>query len=40
MISTAARVEDLTLSIAEEIHVRATLDATFARAARAARAAE
>jgi hypothetical protein len=30
MISTAARVEDLTLSIAEEIHVRATLDATFA----------
>ena len=30
MISTAARIEDLTLHITEEIHVRAPLDATFA----------
>ena len=30
MISTAARIEDLTLNITEEIHVRASLDATFA----------
>src|SRR4029077_12618161 len=30
MISTAARIEDLTLNITEEIHVRAPLDATFA----------
>src|SRR3989441_9607069 len=30
MISTAARIEDLTLNVTEEIHVRATLDATFA----------
>ena len=30
MISTAARIEDLTLSVTEEIHVRAPLDATFA----------
>ena len=29
MISTAARIEDLTLNVTEEIHVRATLDATF-----------
>jgi hypothetical protein len=30
MISTATRIEDLTLGITEEIHVRASLDATFA----------
>ena len=30
MGSTAARIEDLTLNITEEIHVRATLEATFA----------
>jgi hypothetical protein len=30
MISTAARIEDLTLNITEEIHVRAPLEATFA----------
>ena len=30
MISTATRIEDLTLGITEEIHVRAPLDATFA----------
>ena len=30
MISTAARIEDLTLNVTEEIHVRASLDATFA----------
>jgi hypothetical protein len=30
MISTAARIEDLTLNITEEIQVRASLDATFA----------
>src|SRR5437879_13725761 len=30
MISTAARIEDLTLDITEEIHVRGSLDATFA----------
>jgi hypothetical protein len=30
MISTAAKIEDLTLSITEEIHVRAPLDVTFA----------
>jgi activator of Hsp90 ATPase-like protein len=30
MISTAARIEDMTLNITEEIHVRASLDATFA----------
>src|SRR5260370_20495961 len=30
MISTATRIEDLTLGITEEIHVRATLEATFA----------
>src|SRR5438309_9887267 len=29
MFSTAARIEDLTLNVTEEIHVRATLDATF-----------
>ena len=29
MISTAARIEDLTLNVTEEIHVRATLEATF-----------
>jgi len=29
MISTAARIEDLTLNVTEEIHVRATVDATF-----------
>ena len=29
MISTATRIEDLTLGITEEIHVRAPLDATF-----------
>jgi hypothetical protein len=30
MISTAIKIEDLTLNITEEIHVRAPLDATFA----------
>ncbi len=30
MIATATRIEDLTLGITEEIHVRASLDATFA----------
>ena len=30
MISTATKIEDLTLGITEEIHVRASLDATFA----------
>jgi hypothetical protein len=30
MISTATRIEDLTLNITEEIRVRASLDATFA----------
>jgi hypothetical protein len=30
MISTGIRTEDLTLNITEEIHVRASLDATFA----------
>jgi hypothetical protein len=30
MISTATRIEDLTLSVTEEIHVRASLDDTFA----------
>jgi len=30
MISTATRIEDLTLSITEEIHVRAPLEITFA----------
>ena len=30
MTQTAQKIEDLTLSIAQEIHVRATLDATFA----------
>jgi hypothetical protein len=30
MISTATRIEDLTLSITEEIHVRARLEITFA----------
>lgn len=30
MTSTAARIEDLTLNITEEIRVRASLDATFA----------
>ena len=29
MISTATRIEDLTLGITEEIHVRASLDVTF-----------
>ena len=29
MISTATRIEDLTLNVTEEIHVRATLEATF-----------
>src|SRR5712672_523244 len=29
MIATAAKIEDLTLNITEEIHVRASLDATF-----------
>src|SRR5260370_40836252 len=29
MISTATRIEDLTLGITEEIHVRASLDATI-----------
>jgi hypothetical protein len=30
MISTATRIEDLTLNVTEEIHVRASLDDTFA----------
>ena len=30
MISTGIRIEDLTLNITEEIHVRASLEATFA----------
>jgi hypothetical protein len=30
MISTGIKIEDLTLNITEEIHVRAPLDATFA----------
>jgi hypothetical protein len=30
MISTAAKIEDLTLNITEEIHVPAPLDVTFA----------
>ena len=30
MIATAAKVEDLTLNITQEVHVRAPLDATFA----------
>ena len=30
MISTVTKIEDLTLNITEEIHVRAPLDATFA----------
>ena len=30
MISTATRIEDLTLNVTEEIHVHATLEATFA----------
>jgi hypothetical protein len=30
MITAAARIEDMTLNITEEIHVRASLDATFA----------
>jgi hypothetical protein len=30
MISTATRIEDLTLNVTEEIRVRASLDATFA----------
>jgi Activator of Hsp90 ATPase homolog 1-like protein len=30
MISTATRIEDLALSVTEEIHVRASLEATFA----------
>lgn len=30
MISTATRIEDLTLNITEEIHVRASLEVTFA----------
>jgi uncharacterized membrane protein len=30
MISTATKIEDLTLSIIEEIHVRAPLEITFA----------
>ena len=29
MISTATRIEDLTLKVTEEIHVRASLEATF-----------
>ena len=29
MISTATRIEDLTLNVTEEIHVRASLEATF-----------
>jgi uncharacterized protein YndB with AHSA1/START domain len=30
MISTATRIEDLTLNVTEEIHVRASLEVTFA----------
>jgi uncharacterized protein YndB with AHSA1/START domain len=30
MISTATKIEDLTLNIAQEIHVKASLEATFA----------
>jgi Activator of Hsp90 ATPase homolog 1-like protein len=30
MISTATRIEDLTLNITQEIHVKASLEATFA----------
>jgi len=30
MISTGIRIEDLTLNVTEEIHVRASVDATFA----------
>jgi hypothetical protein len=30
MVSTPARIEDLTLHVTEEIHVRATLEVTFA----------
>ena len=30
MVSTATRIEDATLSVTQEIHVRASLDATFA----------
>jgi hypothetical protein len=30
MISTGTKIEDLTLNITEEIHVRAALDTTFA----------
>jgi hypothetical protein len=30
MISTATRIEDLTLNIAQDIHVKASLEATFA----------
>ena len=30
MISTGIKIEDLTLSISEEIHVRASMEATFA----------
>src|SRR5882724_12600569 len=30
MISTATRIEDLTLNVTEEIHVHASLEATFA----------
>jgi hypothetical protein len=30
MIATATRIEDLTLSIAQEIHVKASLETTFA----------
>ncbi len=30
MISTATRIEDATLSVTQEIHVRASLDVTFA----------
>jgi hypothetical protein len=30
MISTATRIEDLTLNVTEEIHVRASLETTFA----------
>lgn len=30
MVSTAARIDDLTLNVTEEIHVRASLEVTFA----------
>jgi hypothetical protein len=30
MVSTAARIDDLTLNVSEEIHVRASLEVTFA----------